>query len=124
MDELFETEELYLDTEDFPTKAEFGTMLRKRRAMRKEYFKLKRAGYNSGYPWPVAYRSKDRKWCWTGDPDIAYTVRCYRGKRSKHIKTYCHRKFRRAKDFERDDCFWGAKTNHYRRCQEFWWELD
>ncbi len=47
----------------------------------------------------------------------AYPKRYYRCKASLYYKKSCNRRFRRQKrDFFR-------KSNTYRRCTEFWWEL-
>lgn len=53
------------------------------------------------------------------DEDKNRVVRCYRGKRSRYLKTECNRRLRHS---HRD--FSSQQPGRYRRCTEFWYILD
>ena len=79
--------------------------------------KLYDYGADRWYPWPVTWSKYDWDnvtFCSVPNKH-AHLIRNYRGKRSKWLKTYGHRKNRRnCKDL----------TNYtYNKNYDFWWEL-
>jgi len=112
--------QLFLE-EDFPLKSEFGTMLRKRNARRKEFFKLKRLMYSEYGLTAPCWVDKYGEYCDEGDPDAVRIHRCWRRQESKNIKRYCNRKFRRTNRFR---MLVAQQKGFYRKATEFWWELD
>ena len=114
MEEIFTKEEW-----EFPQKSEFGSLSRKRLAIRKEHFKLIRMVERKHYYCNAYYIDKDGEIC---DKRTAVRVlRYWRGKRSHQIKKYCHRRFRRNPNLK---MLVSNKRSLHRKSTEFWWEYD
>jgi hypothetical protein len=111
-------EEIDIIEEEFPKKAEFGTLIRKRLGIRKQYFKRKRMSQSPYYPMSAYLVDKNGDYLSVNELDKAVRYkRQWRGKASKGIKKECNRKFRRNKTEV------SRKGNNYRKATEFWWEL-
>ena len=108
-------------------KEKSGRHVRKQRQRRKEIRLIDktRGNYASGCFWSETYPEyilpdavSWRNGFGRSIPaEKAYPKRYGRGKRSRFIKKMCNRSFRK------QNAVFCAKSNHYRRCSEFWWEL-
>ena len=109
----------YEEETEFPTKKEFGSLERKRRAIRKEHYKLIRLAGMECYYCGVYYVDRRGECC---EKDEAVRIkRFWRGKRSRLIKKNCNRQFRRQKALR---MLISNKRGLYRKSTEFWWALD
>ena len=114
MDNLMTVEEI-----EFPYKDEFGSLVRKRKALRIEHFKLLRMTHGQWYPSGAYYVGRDGYSC---NKDEAIRLkRSWRGKRSKFIKKNCNRKFRRSSKL---NMIVSRHKNIMHKATEFWWEYD
>ena len=107
--------------EEFPLKSEFGSMLRKRKARRKEFFKLKRLLRSEYGLTAPCWVDKYGDYCDEGDDDAVRLKRFWRRRASRNIKKDCNRQFRRT---NRLKMLVSHQKGFYRKATEFWWELD
>lgn len=107
---------------EFPTKYEVNdSLLRKRAAIRKEYYKIVRITQDEGYPSGAYWYNKDGDWTSVYSEDRFRYKRCYRGKRSSYIKKMCNRKWRRSSKL---NMLSSRAKSLNRKATEFWYEYD
>ena len=115
------------NTIDFPTKAECKkSLLRKRRAMRVEYYKKLRGVRNKSFLYgPILV---DKNGDYVDELFYAQYIKwSWRGMRSKYIKKQCIRRSRskyKHKRYHNNDLSISRKRGLHRRDTEFWWAYD
>ena len=105
--------------ESFPTKDEFGSLNRKRRAMKiagNRLIRMSDSYRRKGGSYPV---DENGERCERTEA-IRYK-RFWRAKMSKQVKKRCHRRFRRSGKL---NMLSGSQKSLNRKATEFWWEFD
>ena len=99
---------------EFPEKSYFGSLSRKRQAIKVEYRRLRRVNRCCSC-WGTVYPVNSN-----GEYDVNGNryKRSYRGSRSKYLKKRCNKQLRSSR--LRNLRLIG---NVYRKATEFWWEL-
>lgn len=103
--------------DDFPLKADFGTMRRKRNGMRVEQRNLMRISKVNHWRTNVWWVNECGNFC---KPENAVRLKkLWRSQGSHRIKKVCNRRFRRLNNLK---MIVSPQKHMHRKATEFWWE--
>ena len=112
------TEEIE-DIEEFPEKSEFGSLSRKRNAIRIAALRAKKMAQAKWWRAGAFLTNTGREYC-DNESDGVYWKRIWRTSRSGKIKKLCNRRLRRNTDIQIESIT--KERAAYRKETEFWWE--